>query len=73
MNVRDMEGDPGIRETLSWEDLSSKEKELWTSLGWQRDKWDRNEAPASSNKAWKELDYRTKRGYNNKGPHRESP
>jgi hypothetical protein len=44
MNVRDMKGNPGIWEKLLWTDMSSKEKELWTILGWQQDKWDRNEA-----------------------------
>lgn len=57
MDVRDMKGNPGIWEELSWEDLSSKEKELWSLLGWQQDKWDENEAPASSDKAWKDLNY----------------
>jgi hypothetical protein len=47
MNVRDGKSDPGIWEKLSWEDLSSEEKGLWTMLGWQQDKWDGNEAPAS--------------------------
>ena len=35
MEVRDMKGNPGIWEKLSWADLSSKEKELWMLLGWQ--------------------------------------
>jgi len=55
MDVRDMKGDPGIWERLSWADLSSREKELWTELGWRGDKWDRNEAPASTGKEWKKL------------------
>ena len=55
MNVRDMKGDPGIWEKLSWEDLSDKEKELWTILGWKQDKWNKNEPPASTNKVWKDL------------------
>ena len=55
MDVRDMKGDPGIWEKLKWADMSSKEQELWTLLGWQPDKWDKNEAPASTNKAWKDL------------------
>jgi len=38
IQVRDMRGNPGIWEKLSWADLSSKEKELWTLLGWQADK-----------------------------------
>lgn len=50
MDIRDMKGNPGIWEKLSWADLSDTEKELWTRLGWQEDKWDRNEAPASTNK-----------------------
>jgi len=55
MNVRDMMGNPGIWEKLSWADLSGKERELWTVLGWRQELWDRNEAPASAGKAWKEL------------------
>jgi hypothetical protein len=55
MDVRDMQGDPGIWEKLRWEDMSSKEQELWTILGWQQVKWNRNEAPASTNMAWKDL------------------
>jgi len=57
MQVRDMQGNPGIWEKLSWADLSVKEKELWTLLGWQADKWDSNEAPASTSKLWKDLNY----------------
>jgi len=57
MNVRDMKGNPGIWEKLSWADLSSEEKELWTILGWRHDTWDRNEAPASTDKVWKDLNY----------------
>ena len=52
-----MKGNPGIWEKLLWEDLSSKEKELWMLLGWQQYQWDSNEAPPSTNKAWKELNY----------------
>lgn len=55
MDVRDMKGDPGIWEKLSWADMSSKEQELWSVLGWKQEKWDRNEAPASTNKVWKDL------------------
>jgi hypothetical protein len=55
MEVRDMKGDPRVWEKLSWEDLSGKEQELWTVLGWSRDKWNRNEAPASADKVWKDL------------------
>jgi len=61
MDVRDMKGDPGIWEKLSWADLSSKEKALWTLLGWQQDAWDRNEAPASADKVWKDLNYQEQR------------
>ena len=57
MNVRDMNGNPGVWEQLSWADLSSKEKELWTLLGWQQDKWDRNEAPSSADKVWNDLNH----------------
>ncbi len=55
MYVRDMKGNPGIWEQLSWADLSSKEKELWTLLGWQQDKGDRNEASSSADKVWNDL------------------
>ncbi len=57
MSVRDMKGNPGIWEQLLWADLSSEEKGLWTLLGWQQDEWDRNEAPPSADKAWKDLNY----------------
>jgi hypothetical protein len=57
MEVRDMNGNPGIWERLSWADLSTKEKELWTLLGWQQAQWDRNEAPPSTDKFWKDLTY----------------
>jgi hypothetical protein len=60
MNVRDMKGNPGIWERLSWSDLSNDEKELWTLLGWRQDKWDRNEAPASADKVWKDLSFQEK-------------
>ena len=55
MYVRHMKGNPGIWEELSWADLSSKEKELWTLLGWQQDKWDGNDAPSSADKDWNDL------------------
>jgi len=55
MSVRDMRSDPGIWEKLSWADLSANEQELWTLLGWQEEKWDRNDAPASADKVWKDL------------------
>lgn len=58
MNVRDMKGNPGIWEKLSWADLSSTEKELWTNLGWREERWDGNEAPASTSKEWKALTFR---------------
>jgi hypothetical protein len=57
MEVRDMNGNPGIWEELSWADLSTKEKEFWTLLGWKQDQWDRNEAPPSTDKLWKDLTY----------------
>jgi hypothetical protein len=55
MDVRDMQGNPGIWEKLKWKDMSVKEKEYWTLLGWQQDKWDRNEAPPSADKVWSDL------------------
>jgi len=55
MDVRDMKGDPRVWEKLSWKDMSGREQELWTTLGWRQDKWDRNEAPASADKVWKNL------------------
>lgn len=58
MSVRDMKGNPGIWETLSWADLNSEEQEFWTMLGWREEKWDRNEAPASTSKEWKDLTYK---------------
>jgi hypothetical protein len=67
MEVRDMKGNPGIWEKLSWAELSSKEQELWTLLGWQADKWDRNEAAASTNKLWKDLNYQEQNAAANLG------
>ena len=67
MQVRDMKGSPGIWEKLSWADLSSKEKELWMLLGWEADKWDRNEAPASTGKLWKDLNYQEQNAAKNLG------
>lgn len=55
MEVRDMQGNPGIWEELSWADLSSREKELWTILGWRQDKWDKNDPPPSADKDWNDL------------------
>jgi hypothetical protein len=55
MDVRDMQGDPGIWEELSWSDLSSREKELWTALGWRQQQWDGNFAPSSADKDWRDL------------------
>ncbi len=55
MEVRDMQGNPGIWEELSWADLSSREKELWTTLGWRQDKWDKNDPPPSADKDWNDL------------------
>ena len=55
MDVRDMQGNPGIWEELSWADLSSREKELWAILGWRQDKWDGNDAPSSADKVWHDL------------------
>ncbi len=57
MEVRDMKGNPGIWEKLWWADLSCKEMELWTLLGWTQGQWDRNAAPPSADKAWRELNY----------------
>lgn len=57
MGVRNMEGNPAIWEALSWADLSGEEKELWTVLGWREEMWDRNKAPASTDKSWKDLTY----------------
>jgi hypothetical protein len=55
MDVRDMQGNPGIWEELSWSDLSSSEQELWAALGWRQDKWDGNNAPSSADKDWRDL------------------
>lgn len=57
MDVRYMKGDPSMWERLAWEELSTKEKELWTLLGWQADTWNRNEAPPSTSKFWKDLNF----------------
>jgi hypothetical protein len=58
MDVRDMKGDPGIWEKLSWRQLSSKEQELWGELGWRKEDWDRNKAQESTNKEWDQLSER---------------
>ncbi|TAG45091.1 MAG: hypothetical protein EAZ30_16135 [Betaproteobacteria bacterium] len=55
MDVRNMQGNPGIWEELSWADLSSREKELWAALGWQQDQWDGGDAPSSADKDWHDL------------------
>lgn len=55
MEVRDMKGNPAIWEQLSWADLSGRERELWTELGWREAKWDRNDPPPSAGKDWKDL------------------
>ncbi len=55
MSVRSMQGNPHIWEQLAWDDMSATEQALWTALGWQADRWDRNDAPASADKEWSEL------------------
>lgn len=57
MDVRDMNGNPGMWEKLRWSDLNDKEKDLWSLLGWNQNQWDGNEAPPSANKVWRDLDY----------------
>lgn len=57
MDVRDMKGDPSMWERLSWADLSPRERELWTVLGWREAKWDRNDPPPSARKEWKDLSF----------------
>jgi hypothetical protein len=61
MDVRNMNGDPGIWEGLSWEDMSSREQELWSEIGWRKDTWNRNEAPASVDKEWSGLNDRERK------------
>lgn len=55
MDVRDMNGDPGVWEKLSWDDMSAKEQELWAVLGWSKTMWNKNQAPASTDKNWRDL------------------
>lgn len=55
MGVRDTKGNPRVWEQLSWADMSSEEQAQWAVLGWQQDRWDRNDAPASADKEWSEL------------------
>lgn len=55
MSVRDMQGDPTGWEELVWEDMNATEQQLWSALGWNQDRWDDNNAPASTNKEWSEL------------------
>lgn len=57
MGVRDMKGNPSMWERLAWEELSREEKEHWSILGWQQETWNRNEAPPSTSKEWKDLSY----------------
>jgi len=56
-DVRDMKGNPEVWEKLAWEDMSNKEQELWSVLGWRQYTWNRNEAPASTDKVWNDLGY----------------
>ncbi len=60
MDVRDMHGNPGIWEELAWEDMSSREQQLWSNLGWRGEMWNSNSPPPSSNKEWSELNAREK-------------
>lgn len=60
MSVRDMKGDPGIWERLSWGDMSGREQELWGELGWTAAMWDRNEPPESTNTEWRFLSSKQK-------------
>lgn len=55
MGVRDMHGNPHIWEQLAWDDMSGTEQQLWSALGWNQDRWDSNDAPASADKEWSEL------------------
>lgn len=55
MEVRDMKGDPGMWEKFKWDDMSSREKELWSEIGWRKETWNKNEAPESVDKEWNEL------------------
>lgn len=61
MEVRDMKGNPEIWEKLVWEDMSSREQELWSVLGWRQYTWNRNDAPASADKVWSDLSYEERR------------
>ena len=55
MGVRDTKGNPRIWEQLSWANMSSEEQAHWAVLGWQQHRWDKNDAPASADKEWREL------------------
>lgn len=55
MSVRDMQGNPGIWEQFTWEDMSSEEQELWSALGWRQYLWNRNDPPPSADKSWSDL------------------
>ena len=55
MSVRAMQGNPQIWEQLGWDEMSATEQALWTALGWQADRWDNNDPPASAEMAWSEL------------------
>lgn len=55
MSVRNMQDNPQIWEQLGWEDMSATEQQLWSALGWNQDRWDDNNAPASSDKEWSDL------------------
>ncbi|MDK9717247.1 MAG: hypothetical protein OEL57_04980 [Trichlorobacter sp.] len=55
MSVRNMQDNPHIWEQLGWEDMNATEQQLWSALGWDQDRWDENNAPASTNKDWSDL------------------
>ncbi len=58
MSVRQMNGNPGIWEKLSWGDMSDDEQEAWSALGWHEERWDNNDPPESADKEWSELSHK---------------
>jgi len=57
MSIRKIKGDPtDFWLDFDWEDMSEEEKSLWSILGWDKDSWEEEDDPPSSDdKEWREL------------------
>jgi hypothetical protein len=40
---------------VGWNEMTLSERQAWMSLGWTLQRWESNNAPASSSKDWNEL------------------